>query len=234
VLGGKTAAIALAVEDARGRSSCAPTRATPWATASRARRRRRRLGRARRTPAVEADPQLLEAAKAAGLTGPVIAAPLTLKDRMVGVIVIGRLGEAPFAEADLRLLVTFADQTATAIENARLYTEVRAFSEVLERRVRERDGPARARQLGARARAPRARHGAGPAHQRREDGQPGHARSGHRARGELAAAAVQGLVDALQDTVKRLGHCASDLFTAGLPRRRCGATSRSSTACCPR
>jgi len=34
--------------------------------------------------------------------------------------------------------VTFADQTATAIENARLYTEVRAFSEVLERRVRER------------------------------------------------------------------------------------------------
>ena len=53
-------------------------------------------------------------------------------------IVVGRLGEAPFAEADLRLLVTFADQTATAIENARLYTEVRAFSEVLEARVRAR------------------------------------------------------------------------------------------------
>jgi signal transduction histidine kinase len=31
------------------------------------------------------------------------------------------------------------------------------------------------------------------------------------------AAAVQGLVDSLQDTVKRLGHCASDLFVAGLP-----------------
>ena len=34
--------------------------------------------------------------------------------------------------------MTFADQTATAIENARLYTEVRAFSEVLEARVRAR------------------------------------------------------------------------------------------------
>ena len=73
-----------------------------------------------------------------GLRGPVIAAPLTIKERMVGVIVVGRLGEAPFGEADLRLLVTFADQTATAIENARLYTEVRAFSEVLEARVRAR------------------------------------------------------------------------------------------------
>src|SRR6185312_12711665 len=39
------------------------------------------LGRARRTPAVEADPQLMDAALAAGLTGPVIAAPLTLKER---------------------------------------------------------------------------------------------------------------------------------------------------------
>src|SRR5262249_59097773 len=96
------------------------------------------LGRPRRTPAVEADPQLMDFADGAGLRGPVIAAPLTIKDRMVGVIIVGRLGEAPFGEADLRLLVTFADQTATAIENARLYTEVRAFSEVLEARVRAR------------------------------------------------------------------------------------------------
>ena len=96
------------------------------------------LGRPRRTPAIEANPQLMEHARAAGLRGPIIAAPLTIKERMVGVIVVGRLGEAPFGEADLRLLVTLAKPTATAIENARLYTEVRAFSEVLEARVRAR------------------------------------------------------------------------------------------------
>jgi signal transduction histidine kinase/HAMP domain-containing protein len=218
VLGGKTAAIALAVED-RARpfvvrayaGDAVGDRLAGLAAAVAA------LGRARRTPAVEADPQLLEAAKAAGLTGPVIAAPLTLKDRMVGVILIGRLGEAPFAEADLRLLVTFADQTATAIENARLYTEVRAFSEVLEQRVRERTaqleranseleralrelGTAQGQLINAEKMANLGMLVAGIAH---EVNSP--------------AAAVQGLVDALQDTVKRLGHCASDLFTAGLP-----------------
>jgi len=175
------------------------------------------LGRARRSPAVEADPQLTESASAAGLTGPIIAAPLTLKERMVGVIVVGRPGEAPFAEADLRLLVTFADQTATAIENARLYTEVRAFSEVLERRVRERTaelenakaeiertlrelGAAQGQLINAEKMASLGMLVAGIAH---EVNSP--------------AAAVQGLVDALQDTVKRLGHCSSDLFVAGLP-----------------
>ncbi|HEY2728374.1 MAG TPA: ATP-binding protein [Polyangia bacterium] len=175
------------------------------------------LGRARRSPAVEADPQLMQSALAAGLTGPVIAAPLTLKDRMVGVIVVGRPGEAPFEEADLRLLVTFADQTATAIENARLYTEVRAFSEVLERRVRERTaelenaklelertlrelGTAQGQLINAEKMASLGMLVAGIAH---EINSP--------------AAAVQGLVDALQDTVKRLGHCSSDLFVAQLP-----------------
>jgi signal transduction histidine kinase len=175
------------------------------------------LGRARRTPAVEADPQLTASASAAGLTGPVIAAPLTLKERMVGVIVVARPGEAPFGEADLRLLVTFADQTATAIENARLYTEVRAFSEVLERRVRERTAElenakgeieralrdlttTQSLLINAEKMASLGMLVAGIAH---EVNSP--------------AAAVQGLVDALQDTVKRLGHGASDLFVANLP-----------------
>jgi two-component system, NtrC family, sensor kinase len=222
VLTGGTVAIALAVEDPAGKAK--PTfvvRAVSGAdighklaglagvVAA--------LARPRRSPAVEADPQLTEAARAAGLTGPVIAAPLTLKERMVGVIVVGRPGEAPFAEADLRLLVTFADQTATAIENARLYTEVRTFSEVLERRVRERTaqlenakgelertlrelGAAQGQLINAEKMASLGMLVAGIAH---EVNSP--------------AAAVQGLVDALQDTVKRLGHCSSDLFVAGLP-----------------
>jgi two-component system NtrC family sensor kinase len=175
------------------------------------------LGRARRSPAVEADPQLTESASAAGLTGPIIAAPLTIKERMVGVIVIGRPGEAPFAEADLRLLVTFADQTATAIENARLYTEVRAFSEVLEQRVRERT----AQLENAKAEIERTLRELGAAQGQLINAEKmaslGMLVAGIAHEVNSPAAAVQGLVDALQDTVKRLGHCASDLFVAGLP-----------------
>ena len=169
------------VRGARGRRRRA--RANAW---RRWRARSRRCGRPRRTPAVEADPQLMEYARVAGLRGPIIAAPLTLKERMVGVIVVGRLGEAPFAEADLRLLVTFADQTATAIENARLYTEVRAFSEVLEARVRARTAELEKANSRDRARAARAGRGAGAADSLREDGRPRHAGRRHRPRGELA------------------------------------------------
>src|SRR6185436_4102574 len=144
VLNGKTAAIALATAvdgahagaEGQGRFAVRAVagepvgrRLAPMAEAVAS------LGWPRRTAAVEADPQLTAAALASGLTGPMIAAPLSLKERMVGVILVGRLGEARFEEADLRLLVTFADQTATAIENARLYSEVRAFSENLEQKV---------------------------------------------------------------------------------------------------
>jgi signal transduction histidine kinase len=175
------------------------------------------LGRPRRSPAVEADPQLTESARAAGLTGPIIAAPLTLKERIVGVIIVGRPGEAPFAEADLRLLVTFADQTASAIENARLYTEVRAFSEVLERRVRERT----AQLENAKAEIERTLRELGTAQGQLINAEKmaslGMLVAGIAHEVNSPAAAVQGLVDALQDTVKRLGHCSSDLFVAGLP-----------------
>jgi signal transduction histidine kinase len=221
VLGGKTVAIALAVDGQRSD----PTRflvravsgdpigenlaALAGAVAA--------LGRARRTAAVESDPQLMEAALAAGLTGPVIAAPLTLKERMVGVIVVGRLGEAPFGEADLRLLVTFADQTATAIENARLYTEVRAFSEVLEARVRART----AELEKANVEIERALRELGEAqgqliHSEKMAGL-GMLVAGIAHEVNSPAAAVQGLVDALAETVRRLGHCAEAVYALGLP-----------------
>jgi two-component system NtrC family sensor kinase len=239
VLGGKTVAIALALEgrsDGRseGRSEGRPGRGgaagepagfavravagdpvgerlAPLAGAIAA------LGRARRTPAVESDPQLMEYANAAGLRGPVIAAPLSLKERMVGVIVVGRLGEAPFAEADLRLLVTFADQTATAIENARLYTEVRAFSEVLEARVRART----AELEKANAEIERALRELGEAqgqliHSEKMAGL-GMLVAGIAHEVNSPAAAVQGLVDALQETVRRLGQSARTLYRLGLP-----------------
>jgi signal transduction histidine kinase len=215
VLGGKTAVIALAVDHLRGAGADTfvvravagepigeQLAALAGAVAA--------LGRARRTPAVEVDPQLMEAAKVAGLRGPVIAAPLTLKERMVGVIVVGRLGEAPFAEADLRLLVTFADQTATAIENARLYTQVRAFSEGLEQKVRERtiELEGALQELGATQ---------GQLIHSEKMAELGMLVAGIAHEVNSPAAAVQGLVDALSDTVKRLGHCAHEVYALGLP-----------------
>jgi two-component system NtrC family sensor kinase len=217
VLNGKTAALALAVEGT-------PRRFVVRAIAGEPVGRRlapvaesvAELGRARRTPAVESDPQLMEAARAAKLTGPLIAAPLTLKDRMVGVILVGRLGEAPFGEADLRLLVTLADQTATAIESARLYSEVRAFSENLEQKVRERT----AELENAKAEIERTLRELGAAqgqliHSERMAGL-GLLVAGIAHEVNSPAAAVQGLVDALTDTVQRLGHSAHDLYNLEL------------------
>ncbi len=164
-----------------------------------------------------------------------IAAPLTLKERLVGVIVIGRLGESPFGEADLRLLVTFADQTATAIENARLYTEVRAFSEVLEARVRART----AELEKANTEIERTLHELGEAqgqliHSEKMAGL-GMLVAGIAHEVNSPAAAVQGLVDALAETVRRLGHCAQALTALELPPGLGGtASSSSSTASCPR
>jgi signal transduction histidine kinase len=218
VLGGKTAAIALAVgaepaEFVVRAVAGEPVgeRLAPLAAAVAG------LGRARRTGAVEADPQLMAHALAAGLRGPVIAAPLTLKERLVGVIVVGRLGEAPFGEADLRLLVTFADQTATAIENARLYTEVRAFSEVLEARVRARTAELET----ANVEIERALRELGAAqgqliHSEKMAGL-GMLVAGIAHEVNSPAAAVQGLVDALAETVRRMGHSAQALSALDLP-----------------
>jgi signal transduction histidine kinase len=175
------------------------------------------LGWPRRTSAVEADPQLTAAAAASGLVGPMIAAPLSLKERVVGVILVGRLGEARFEEADLRLLVTFADQTATAIENARLYSEVRAFSENLELKVRERTAELEhakgeieyaLRELGA---------AQGALIHSERMAALGMLVAGIAHEVNSPAAAVQGMVDALQETVRRLSQCARDLYELGLP-----------------
>jgi len=55
----------------------------------------------------------------------VVAEPLLYRDRLVGVIAISNEGkEQPFTALDRELLSLFADQAATAIENARLYEKV--------------------------------------------------------------------------------------------------------------
>jgi signal transduction histidine kinase len=80
-----------------------------------------------------------EAARAAGVDGSLLAVPLERGNLVVGVLVVGRGAAATaFTGADEALLATFADQAATAVENARLYEEIRAFSEELEEKVKLR------------------------------------------------------------------------------------------------
>ncbi len=70
----------------------------------------------------------------------VALAPLTIKDRVAGTLVlIKESGKGGFDQADLDLLVAFADQAAIAIENARLYEEARQVAASQERSRLARD-----------------------------------------------------------------------------------------------
>src|SRR5262249_46704809 len=89
-----------------------------------------------RVEAIEADGDLGELARKAGVSGAFLSVPLVLKDRTLGSLAVTR--DSPFTDGDQRLVATIGDQAATAIENARLYSEVTAFSEELERKVLER------------------------------------------------------------------------------------------------
>ena len=65
--------------------------------------------------------------------------PLEVKGRVIGALTLDNITSySAFSKSDPQLLSTFASQAAIAIENARLYEEIRAFSEELEQRVEER------------------------------------------------------------------------------------------------
>jgi signal transduction histidine kinase/CheY-like chemotaxis protein len=58
-------------------------------------------------------------------TGSIVAHPLKVKGRVVGVMSISRMQPRPFEEEELRVLEMLAAQAAIAIENARLHQSVR-------------------------------------------------------------------------------------------------------------
>lgn len=57
--------------------------------------------------------------------GSSLAVPLMVKDRVLGVLVVARQSTWPFVEADANLMVTLSNQLAIAMENVRLFDEVR-------------------------------------------------------------------------------------------------------------
>jgi len=71
-------------------------------------------------------------------TGSVVLSPLTVGRQVVGVLSVGRCEPRAFSPAEVATLSVLADQVAVAVENARLFDEVRRFSQEMERRVEER------------------------------------------------------------------------------------------------
>jgi sigma-B regulation protein RsbU (phosphoserine phosphatase) len=65
-----------------------------------------------------------------------LAIPLMLKDRCIGVIDLESPELDAFSKRDVEILTLLASQCAVAIENARLYEEVRTTQERLEKEVR--------------------------------------------------------------------------------------------------
>ncbi len=86
-------------------------------------------------PDILADPtyRLSELMRRAGFRA-LLAAPLVREDRVIGGLVVRRAAAGEYPEETVALLQTFADQSAVAIHNARLFDEVqrqKTYSEAL-------------------------------------------------------------------------------------------------------
>ncbi len=61
----------------------------------------------------------------------IVVIPLMRDDELVGIFSLGRPEPEPFTPSQIKLVQTFADQAAIAIENARLFNEVKARTDDL-------------------------------------------------------------------------------------------------------
>jgi signal transduction histidine kinase/small basic protein len=65
--------------------------------------------------------------------------PLLFEGKIIGMIVLGnKLSGEAYSAQDIDLLTTFSQQASIAFQNARLYSEVKGFSEKLEKEVEKR------------------------------------------------------------------------------------------------
>jgi GAF domain-containing protein len=86
---------------------------------------------------VLADPEYTHGAKDIAPVRTLLGVPILKGDDLFGVINIYRLEVEPFTEKQIALVETFAAQAAIAIENARLFNELRARTDELGRSVEE-------------------------------------------------------------------------------------------------
>ena len=78
-------------------------------------------------PDMDADdvPEVLRRGGGSAGNQSMVFAPLLLEDRALGALWVGRSFKGRFADKQLALLRTFADQAVIAIQNARLFNETR-------------------------------------------------------------------------------------------------------------
>ena len=72
----------------------------------------------------------------------IIVIPLMREGELVGIFSLGRPEPEPFSESQIKLTQTFADQAAIAIENARLFNEVKARTEDLSEALQQQTATA--------------------------------------------------------------------------------------------
>jgi GAF domain-containing protein len=82
-------------------------------------------------PDIQTDPDYAYAVRDVDLIRTVLAVLMLKGDNLLGTITIYRLEAKPFADKQVALLETFADQAVIAIENVRLFDEVQARSREL-------------------------------------------------------------------------------------------------------
>ena len=79
----------------------------------------------------ERDPRSIQVPGTPFETSSLLCCPLIIKEELAGILVLTRFGEERFAEDDLEVVTIFATHCSVAIENSRLYEDLRSTVEEL-------------------------------------------------------------------------------------------------------